>query len=268
MTDHEGPCRGRLEPPMPKGEIPSGTLEYVKKGHGPPLVLLHGGTGSIEEWGCCVDWFAEKFQVVAYNRRGYGNSSPREIFPLNFYDEDIEDLAALLRVLGLTSPLLLCGFSDGGTIALIYAARFPARVRAMVCVGAHIYAEEKSIRGLVHAREVFERRLAEMGLEETPQIRSQRAWFDRWLQAGADLLAIEGELPRITCPTLIVQGAEDEYAEKSHARRIAEGINDSELWLVEGARHWVHRGEHAKAFADRAMAFLSDSGGETDVGLS
>ena len=243
---------------MPKAEIPSGALEYIETGRGAPLVLLHGGTGSIEEWGTCIDRFAASFQVIAYNRRGYGHSTPRETFSLNFFEEDIEDLAAFLGVLGLTQPILLCAFSDGGTIALMYAARFPAQVKAMVCVGAHIYVEEKSIRGLVHARKVFERRIAETGLEETPQIRSQRAWFDRWLVGDREFLSMENDLSRITCPTMIIQGTEDEYAETSHAERIAGGIPGSVLWLVEGARHWVHRGEHTEAFTGKVTRFLAD----------
>lgn len=243
---------------MPKAVIPSGTLEYIEMGNGAPLVLLHGGTGSIEEWGTCIERFAAKFRVIAYNRRGYGNSTPRETFSLDFFDEDIEDLLALLGVLKLPEPMLLCAFSDGGTIALMYAARFPGRVRAMVCVGAHIYVEQKSIDGLVRAREVFERRVAEMGLKETPQIKSQRAWFDRWLQTDSEFLSLEGELARITSPTMIVQGTDDEYAEVSQAERIAEGIHGAVLWLVEGARHWVHRGEHAEVFAEKVITFLAD----------
>jgi pimeloyl-ACP methyl ester carboxylesterase len=243
---------------MSKALTASGALEYVEKGQGAPLVLLHGGTGSIDEWGPCVDRFAAKYHVIAYNRRGYGESTPREVFPANFLEEDVEDLAAFLDLLGLTQPVFFCAFSDGGTIALMFAARFPGRVRAMVCAGAHIYVENKAIRGLVHAEGVFEHRIAKMGLKETPRIRSQRAWFQRWLHADAGLLSMEDRLSAITCPTLIIQGAEDEYAETSHAERIAEGIEGSELWIVEGARHWIHGGEHADAFIEKVMVFLAD----------
>jgi pimeloyl-ACP methyl ester carboxylesterase len=243
---------------MPRARIPSGTLEYVDKGRGVPLILMHGGTGSIEEWGPCVDRFSEGYRVIAFNRRGYGDSTPRETFPLDFFDEDVEDLSDLLAVLGLTEPILLCAFSDGGTLALMFAARFPDRVRAMVCAGAHIYVEEKAITGLAHAQRVFEHRIEKMGLKETPQIRSQRAWFERWLHLGSEYLSIENELWRITCPALIIQGTEDEYALISHAERIAHGIRSAELWLVEGACHWIHGGEYAGVFMERILMFFSD----------
>jgi pimeloyl-ACP methyl ester carboxylesterase len=66
------------------------------------LILLHGGTGSIREWGTCINRFATKYRVIAYNRRGYGESTPRYSFSQDFLQEDVEDLVALLDVLGLT----------------------------------------------------------------------------------------------------------------------------------------------------------------------
>jgi pimeloyl-ACP methyl ester carboxylesterase len=243
---------------MPEVSIPSGSLEYLEMGRGGPLILLHGGTGSIDEWGDCVDYFATRFRVIAYNRRGYGDSTPRYTFSWNFFQEDIEDLVAFLDVLGLNSPVLLCAFSDGGTIALMFAAAFPERTRAMVCSGAHIYVDEKTSRALLRTKGIFENRIKAKGIMETPQIRSQRAWFDRWLHPDFRPFSIEDTMSQIKCPTLVVQGTEDEYAGASHARRIANGIKDAQLWLVEGARHWVHGGEHKDQFQERAMAFLAD----------
>ncbi|MBW2109707.1 MAG: alpha/beta fold hydrolase, partial [Deltaproteobacteria bacterium] len=110
---------------MTQIEIPSGTLEYVEKGRGAPLILLHGGTGNIEEWGGCVDGFAHHYRVIAYNRRGYGNASPRYDYPPDFFYEDVRDLAALMDALGVGGPAYICAFSDGATIALLFAVRYP-----------------------------------------------------------------------------------------------------------------------------------------------
>jgi len=238
--------------------IASGKLEYVDKGRGAPLVLLHGGTGSIDEWGTCVDRFAEGYRAIAYNRRGYGNSTPRYVFPPRFFEDDIQDLVHFLDALCIHGPVFLCGFSDGGTIALMFAIRHPERVRAMVCCGGHVYVEEKTSRALSRVRDAFEQRVKRRGLQETPQTRSQRAWFDRWLNEDFRPFSIEDEISHILCPTLVVQGGEDEFADASHARRIADGIENAELWLVQGARHWIHGGEHAEAFQDRVMSFLAD----------
>lgn len=243
---------------MQKITIPGGSLEYVEMGEGAPLIMLHGGTGNVEEWGSCIDYFATKYRVIAYNRRGYGNSTPRDTIPLEFFEEDIEDLVAFLDVLGITGSVLFCAFSDGGTITLMFASRFPERTRAVVCAGAHIYVEDKTVRGLINTRRAFEQNIQKKGMEHTAQNRFYLAWFDRWLDPAFKNWSIEKEISVIKCPTLIVQGTEDEYAEMSHAERIAEDIRNSELWLAKGAHHLVHRGRQADAFKERVMAFLAD----------
>ena len=243
---------------MSKVSIPSGTLEYVESGQGVPLILLHGGTGSIREWGTCIDHLATRYRVIAYNRRGYGESTPRCSFSQGFLQEDVEDLVAFLDALGLAMPVLLCAFSDGGTIALIFAASYPEQTRAMVCAGAHIYVDEKTTEALLRTRRIFEKRVQGNGIKKTPHIRSQMAWFDRWLHPDFKSFSIEATISRIKCPTLIVQGTEDEYASPGHAQRIADGIKDAQLWLVQGARHWVHGGQHNDSFMEGVMAFLAD----------
>jgi len=238
--------------------IPNGTLEYVEVGDGIPLIMLHGGSGSIEEWGDCIDYFATQYRVIAYNRRGYGNSTPRDTFLPNFHSEDAEDLLAFLDILGLDYPVLLCGFSDGATIALLFAAEFPERVRAMVCAGGHIYTDDKTHEGLLRARSLFEACIKRDELDEQlPQIRSQRAWFDLWLDPDFKRFSIEDKMSQVRCPTLVIQGSEDEYAGADHAHRIADGIEDSRLCLINGARHWIHGGKCADEFKKEVMTFLA-----------
>lgn len=243
---------------MQRVTIPTGSLEYVESGTGTPLILLHGGTGNIDEWGSCIDHFAIRYRVIAYNRRGYGNSTPRNSFPLDFFEEDMEDLVAFLDALDLAIPVLFCAFSDGGTIALMFASRLPERTRAMVCAGAHIYVEEKTIKGLINTRRSLEQNIQKKGIKDTAQIRACRAWFDRWLDPSFKDWSIEDEISRIKCPTLIVQGTEDEYARISHAERICKSIHNSELWLAKGARHLVHHGSKADSFNEKTMTFLAD----------
>ena len=244
--------------------VPGATLEYVDEGQGPPLVLLHGGTGNIAEWGDCVPYFAQRHRVVAYNRRGYGNSTPRVDFPPTYHHTDVADLLALLDALNVKAPVRLCGFSDGGTIVLMFAARFPGRVESLVSIAGHIYVEEKSRQGLRRARRFFESGIQKRGLDEgSHAVQGRRAWFDLWLDDRfGESFNIEHELDRIECPALIIQGTEDEYAQVSHARRIADGIADSRLYLIEGARHWIHGGEHADRLRQAVAAFLDEGESE------
>ena len=249
----------RMVPSVRMISVPRGTLEVLEHGAGSPLVLLHGGTGSIDEWDSCIDVFAERFRVIAYNRRGYGQSSPRYVFSEHFFDEDIEDLMALLETLNIVKPFLCCGFSDGGTIALLFAAHYPGRIKRLVVSGAHVYVEVKTAQGLSKVRERYERAAHRRGLLDTPQYKSQMAWFDRWLGRAFRPFSMVDDLSRIVCPTLVIQGTEDEFADETHARIIAKHIEGAQLWLVKGARHWIHGGDHTEPFLDRVSSFLSEN---------
>lgn len=246
--------------PMSMISVPGAVLEYVDVGEGSPLVLLHGGTGSIQEWGDSIACFSENFRVLAYNRRGFGRSTSRSAFPFDYHDTDVADLAAFLDGLGLYRPVKLCGFSDGGTIVLMFAARFPERVSAAVSVAGHIYVEKKTQEGLLKTRQVFEAAVKQNGCHQrSDNIRSREAWFDLWLAPGFRAwFNLEARLAKIVCPTLVIQGTRDEYAGVDHAQRIAEGIKDARLLLVEGAKHWIHGGDYAGIFQDNVKAFLND----------
>jgi len=81
-------------------------------------------------------------------------------------------------------------------------------------------------------------------------------WYSGWIRPenlGWDMRPV---LNRIACPTLVVQGLEDEHATPQHARDLAAGIPGAELWLVPGARHMFPQ-EQPEMFNQRLLAFLS-----------
>jgi pimeloyl-ACP methyl ester carboxylesterase len=62
-------------------------------------------------------------------------------------------------------------------------------------------------------------------------------------------------LSQLRCPALVIQGLEDEYATPQHARDIAEGIPEAELWLVPEVGHMVPR-DAPEEFNERLLEFL------------
>jgi pimeloyl-ACP methyl ester carboxylesterase len=94
----------------------------------PPLVLVHGSWGDHHSWDAIVPALARRFRVVAYDRRGHGQSErpPGQ----GSAEEDAADLATLIEQLGL-APAHVAGFSFGGSIALRLAARRPDLVRSL-----------------------------------------------------------------------------------------------------------------------------------------
>jgi len=207
----------------------------------PTVVLLHHGLGSTRAWRKQVPELVEAgYRVLVYDRWGYGRSDARVGLDVPTFEEDLVDLDHLLATCDL-QPVTLIGHSDGGTLALYFAAQFPERVAALVTIAAHIYLEPKmqpGIQGIKHAFETDERFRKGMKLAHGDKFEIVFSnWFDSWHTPSALDWDMRPLLKTITCPTCVIQGENDEHATPQHAMDIAEHIPGAELWLVEGAGH-------------------------------
>lgn len=116
---------------MTRIELPTGIeLHCVDEGHGPPLLLLHGGMGDLNSWAAQRTAFRSRYRIVAFSRR---HSSPNRNPPPveHSVDVDIADLHAVMYRLQ-TGPAHLVGTSYGASVALAFALRHPAQVRSLV----------------------------------------------------------------------------------------------------------------------------------------
>src|SRR5690348_7652342 len=123
------------------------------------LVFLHEGLGCIEMWRDFPQKLCDVLQCdgVVYDRTAYGQSSPWPSDPGVKYMEIEADevLPKLLAALAIEDCVLV-GHSDGGTIALNYAATDPAPLRAVVTLAAHAINEPVGLAAIRRAREAFE----------------------------------------------------------------------------------------------------------------
>ena len=106
-------------------------LGYQIKGEGKPLILLHGGFGSVEMFGPNVDLLAEKNQVIGVDLQSHGRS-PAADRPMRF-ETMADDIAAIIRSLGLERAAIM-GFILGGAVALRTAIQHPEVVERLVLV--------------------------------------------------------------------------------------------------------------------------------------
>ncbi len=106
-------------------------LEYIERGEGDPVVLVHGTLGDYRSWGLQMDAFAETYRVIAYSRRYHYPNQCRGDEPDYSAALHADDLAAFISALGLESAHVV-GTSYGAYTALLLAARHPERVRALV----------------------------------------------------------------------------------------------------------------------------------------
>ncbi len=115
------------------------TVYYEVCGEGEPLLLIHGGTATCRSWASHLPAFAEHFQVFAPDSRGHGRTD-NPAGELG-YRPMADDVAALIKALGLRRPLVL-GYSDGGQIALELGMRYPSLARALVLGGTQFRFSE------------------------------------------------------------------------------------------------------------------------------
>jgi len=101
-------------------------LHCVERGSGEPLVLLHGNGEDGSYFAAQVERFQRDYRVIAVDTRGHGGS-PRGTAPFTL-EQFASDLAAFMDERGIESAHIL-GFSDGANIALLFALRWPDRVR-------------------------------------------------------------------------------------------------------------------------------------------
>lgn len=199
-------------------------LEYAWHGRGhrdqPAIVMLHEGLGSVALWRDFPQRLAAAAErrVLVYSRYGYGRSDPltgpRRVDFMHL--EALQTLPELLDALEIGNPVLF-GHSDGGSIALIHAARSHRPVSAVVALAPHVFVEDISIASITEARRSFETTdlRARLARRHADADAAFRGWNDIWLSPAFRSWNIETSLPGIRCPLLLIQGRDDEYGTPS-----------------------------------------------------
>lgn len=221
----------------------------------PTLLLLHEGLGCVAMWrdfpaklatitGC---------RVVVWSRAGYGGSQSYldARTPRYMHREAEEALPAFLKALDITHPILI-GHSDGGTIALLFAATFPDAPIAIAVMAPHEFVEEGTLAGIRTARTAWETtdlptKMARYHYGNAPRVFSD--WSETWLSKDFRTWNIESCLQDIRCPVMAIQGEDDEYATMRQIDVIAEKIPGTQLVKLTQCGHSPHRDQEEAVLA-------------------
>jgi pimeloyl-ACP methyl ester carboxylesterase len=239
-------------------ELLNGIEIYFEiRGTGEPLVLLHGFSGSSQDWNTSGEALGAGFQLIVPDVRGHGRSS---VLSKPFRHRDAaDDIFALLDHAGVQSYKAI-GLSGGGNILLHMATMQPARVKAMVLVSATPYFPEQAraimrnyANGLPESQREF-LRLRHPGGDA--QINSILASTSAFANSYEDMNFTPPYLSTIQARTLIVQGDRDPLYPVEISVEMAKAIPQSSLWVVPNGGHVPLIGGRWNEFLHTAAAFL------------
>jgi len=253
-------------------------------GSGPPLMLLHGFTGSCDTWSTFVSSLGRHFQMIAVDLPGHGHSDTPADLQRFRMERAGRDLLALLDRLGMDRISLL-GYSMGGRLALHVALAAPARIRALVL--------ESATPGIPDSADRAARRKADEDLAMVLECEGLEPFVDRWERqslfasqtrlpaairkqlrgqrlgnnpiglaqslrgAGAGVQEpLWEQLSAVYQPTLVITGADDAKY-RQIGREMAEALPAASFVVIPNAGHAVHL-EQPVAFERHVLQFLKE----------
>jgi len=263
-------------------DVPGARLAGASAGHGPAIVFLHAGIADRRMWQGEMDRLAADHCVIAYDRRGFGQSQAREQ-PFSH----VEDLGAVLDHHGLDAATLV-GCSQGGRIAIDFALVHPERVKALVLVAPAVTGAPSPatyppsiaahIEELEHAEEDHDiDRMNELEAwfwldgPASPEGRVRGPLRDLFLDMNGIALhhpeigeerARPAAMPRLgqlKMPTLVAWGDLDFEHIQRRSAEIAATVEKGEAFLVEGTAHLPNL-EKPDLFNERLRQFLDRHG--------
>ncbi len=214
------------------------------------IVFLHEGLGSVSMW---KDWptlacAAADCRGLVFSRYGYGESTPRpheEKWPVSFmHTQARHALPALFKALHLEEERpVLFGHSDGGSIALLYAAMYPESVKAIAVAAPHIFVEDITVANIENARLAYLNTdlPRKLGRYHNDPDSAFWGWNDVWLDPDFRAWNIEPFLKDVHCPVLAIQGENDEYGSLEQIYGIQRIATQTELCIIPNCGHSPHR---------------------------
>ena len=234
------------------------TLAVRTWGDGPPVLLFHGGMGSWNHWTRNFSALAARFTVHAVDLPGYGGS-PTVVKSIA-QDDYIDLVLQGIRPIVADEPFRLAGFSFGGVVAAITAARLGEQVAKLSLLGVGGFGPIKAptatrpipdeAAGEPAHREVLRHNLGVLMLADPASITEESIDFyaDNYRSTRYDgrgfsmSTQVIASLDKIRCPVQFIYGDQDALARSDLERRaqvVHERRPDAQFVVLPGAGHWV-----------------------------
>lgn len=201
------------------------SLYYQEKGDQEPFILLHGNGEDCSYFKNQIEYFSNRYRVIALDTRGHGKS-PRgtKPFTIEQFSCDLYDFMA-----GLEIPrAVILGFSDGANIAMKFAIKYPNMVKALILNGGNLNPKgvKRTTQIPIEIGYIIARRFA----SKSPDAKRNAEMLG--LMVNEPNIG-RNELSKIAAPTLVICGSGDMIKE-SHTKEIAGNIPNAKLSIIKG----------------------------------
>jgi pimeloyl-ACP methyl ester carboxylesterase len=209
---------------------------YATFGHGPPVILLHGGLANANYWGLEIPELAKTCTVIVMDSRGHGRSS-RNADPFG-YDLMASDVLALMDRLHMGKAAIV-GWSDGAIIGLDIAIHHPERLSGLFAFAAN--SDPSGVKD-VNKSPVFTafiKRAAEEYESLSPTPHEYQSFLSQIEKMWATQPFFDAQLPGIHVPVAIADADHDEAIKRENTLYMADHIPDAELLILPGTSHFA-----------------------------
>lgn len=178
----------------------------------------------------------------------------------DYMEKEADLLNELLEALSIQDAILF-GHSDGGTIALIMAAKYPEKVKAVICEAGHIFVEDITVKGVSEALHAYRttdlaERLKKYHGEKVEMM--VKAWTEIWLSNRFRSWNIEDQLSEIVAPLLFIQGEKDEYGTLDQLEKTVSRVSGtSEKLVIPEVGHTPHK-EIPELILEKSCRFIGE----------
>jgi pimeloyl-ACP methyl ester carboxylesterase len=216
-------------------------IYYEIYGQGIPLLLLHGGLGSIANFEKCIPELAKHYLIIAPDSPGHGRSSQTDSLSYPFLSDYISKFIDYLKL----DSLYIMGWSDGGIIGLILAAERSDKVKKLIAVGANTRLKDFGDEGIewMNNSMIDWAKNNKDWLNNYLSLTPQPEKIDTYLKNTqkmylTDIYIPQNKIESIKIPTMILQGDKDGI-KLEHTVELYRTINHSQLCILPNTSHFV-----------------------------
>ena len=253
------------------------TLAYTDVGRGTPLLFIHGYPLNRHLWEPQIEGLSQEARILAPDLRGHGES---QAVPGNYSMEMFaDDLNAFLDTLSITQPVVVCGLSMGGYVALAFFRKYTTRMAGLILAATRATADSPEARigrdqAVAMAKEKGVAAIADTMLPKmlSPKTYERKPELVDRVRAIMNHTSLEGvlgdlnglkqridstpTLSHIKLPTLILAGADDQIIPLKEAQSMQASIPGARLVVIPDTGHLLNL-EDPAAFNLAISDFLS-----------